>query len=48
MLGALADAPQDDELWTEEDEAAVKEARDEMDLGESAIPHEEIRREFGI
>jgi hypothetical protein len=48
MLQALANAPEDDEPWTEEDEAAVQEARDELARGEPTISHEEIKREFGI
>ncbi len=48
MLRALANAPEDDEPWTEEDEAAVREARDEVADGAKTISHEEMKRELGI
>lgn len=48
MLRALAKAPEDDEPWTEEEEEAVQEARDELAGGAPAISHEEIKGEFGI
>lgn len=45
---ALANAPEDDEPWTEEDERAVQEAEEELRHGAQPIPHEEIMREFGL
>ena len=44
---ALAQAPEDDEPVSEEEEAAVAEARAELDRGEF-IPHEEVKRRWGI
>jgi hypothetical protein len=44
----LDDAPLEDEEILPEEEAAVQEARDELDAGAELISHEEIKREFGI
>jgi len=46
LLKKLMDAPLDDEPVTEEEEALVAEAREELARGET-IAHEEIKREFG-
>jgi hypothetical protein len=43
----LRDAPVDDEPETEEERAAVAEARKDLAAGRVA-KHEQIRREFGI
>ena len=47
VLRALAEAPVDDEPVTEADRRALDEAWEEVRRGET-IPHEEIKREFGI
>lgn len=47
MLKALAKAPEDDEPWSAEDEAAVAEADADFAAGRT-VSHEEIKREFGI
>jgi predicted transcriptional regulator len=44
---AFRDAPEDDEPWTETDEAAVVEANTDFATGRM-VSHEEIKREFGI
>jgi hypothetical protein len=44
----LADAPLEDEEISAEEEAAVQEARDELDAGADLIAHEQIKREFGM
>lgn len=44
----LVDAPLEDEEISAEEEAAVQEARDELDAGADLIPHEQIKREFGM
>jgi len=41
-------APTEDEEISPEEEAAVREARDEVASGAPLISHEEIKREFGI
>jgi predicted transcriptional regulator len=45
-LAALRDAREDDEPFTAEDEAAVKEARDDFAAGRT-VPHEEMLRKHG-
>lgn len=47
MVVAFHDAPEDDEPWTEEDEAAVAEADAAFAAGRT-VSHEEIKRKFGI
>lgn len=47
VVAAFRDAPEDDEPWTEEDEAAVAEADADFAAGRT-VSHEEIKREFGI
>ena len=46
MLQALADAPEDDEPWTDEDEAATAEGRADIAAGRT-ISLEEILRKHG-
>jgi len=46
MLQALANAPEDDEPWTEEDEAAVAESRADVGAGRT-LSHEEMLRKHG-
>ncbi|MEX2528330.1 MAG: hypothetical protein WEA09_11890 [Gemmatimonadota bacterium] len=45
---ALANAPEDDEPWTEADERAVQEAEEDLRRGERPIPMEEVKRRLGI
>jgi hypothetical protein len=47
VVVAFREAPEDDEPWTAEDEAAVAEADADFAAGRT-ISHEEIVREFGI
>jgi hypothetical protein len=47
LLRAIANAPEDDEPWTDEDEAAVQESRDEIAAGVPLIPLEQVMRELG-
>jgi predicted transcriptional regulator len=47
VVVAFRDAPMDDEPWTDEDEAATKEADADFAAGRT-VTHEEIKREFGI
>ena len=46
MLQALANAPEDDEPWTEEDEAAVAESREDLAAGRT-LSHEEMLDRHG-
>lgn len=46
MLQALANAPEDDEPWTDEDEAAVAEGRADIAAGRT-VSLEEMLREHG-
>jgi hypothetical protein len=48
VLRALASAPDDDEPWTEADEAALAEVEADRAAGVPTISHEEIKREFDI
>ncbi len=41
-------APIDNEPETDEERAAVQEARDSIARGERGIPHEELRRKLGL
>lgn len=43
VLESLANAPEDDEPLTEEDERAIEEAREQVRRGE-VLTHEEVRR----
>lgn len=47
VVVAFCDAPEDDEPWTDEDEAAAAEGRADIEAGRT-VSHEEIKREFGI
>ncbi len=46
MLQALAHAPEDDEPWTDDDEAAVAETRAAVAAGRT-VSHEEMLRKHG-
>lgn len=46
MLQALANAPEDDEPWTDDDEAAVAESRADVAAG-LTLSHEEMLRKYG-
>lgn len=46
LLQPLADAPEDDEPWTDEHEAAVAESDAEFAAGKT-VSHEEMLRKFG-
>lgn len=48
LMRRLDNAPLEDEEISEEEEAAVQEARDELTSGARTIPHEQIKREFGL
>jgi hypothetical protein len=48
MIRRLDDAPPEDEEISAEEEAAVREARDEVAAGAPLVSQEEIKREFGI
>lgn len=45
VLAGFRDAPEDDEPWTEADEAAAQEAEEDP---APSIPLEQIKHEFGI
>lgn len=47
VVVAFREAPEDDEPWTEADEAAVAEADADFAAGRT-VSHEEIKRELGI
>jgi hypothetical protein len=44
---AITDAPEDDEPWTDGDEAAMAEVRADDAAGLPTIPFEEIKRKYG-
>lgn len=46
MLQAFASAPEDDEPWTDEDEASVAESRADLGAGHT-LSHEEMLRKHG-
>jgi predicted transcriptional regulator len=46
MLRALAKAPEDDEPWSAEDEAAIAEVAADVEAGRT-ISHEEMLRKHG-
>jgi hypothetical protein len=48
LLQAIANAPEDDEPWTDEDEAAVQESRDEIAAGVPLIPLEDVKRKYDL
>lgn len=47
VVKAFREAPEDDEPWTAEDDAAVAEADSDFAAGRT-VSHSEIKREFGI
>ena len=47
LLRAIANAPEDDEPWTDEDEAAMAEVRADDAAGVPTIPLEQVMRELG-
>jgi hypothetical protein len=47
VLKAARDAPLDDEPETDEERAAIEEARREVAEGK-LIPHDEVRRKLGL
>jgi len=48
MIAAFRDAPEDDEPWTDEDEAAMAEVRADEAAGVPTIPLEEIKAKYGL
>ena len=46
LLKAVARAPEDDEPWTDDDEAAVAESRADVAAGRT-LSHEEMLRKYG-
>lgn len=47
LLRAIAIAPEDDEPWTDEDEAAMAAVEADRAAGVPTIPFEEIKRKYG-
>ena len=47
VLRAFLEAPEDDELETEEERAAVAEGEEDFKAGR-IVSHEELKREFGL
>jgi predicted transcriptional regulator len=45
LLQAVANAPEDDEPWTDKDEGAVVESREDFATGRT-VSHEEILRKY--
>ncbi len=48
MIRRLGDAAPEDEEISDDEEAAVQEARDEVAAGTPLVSQDEIKREFGI
>jgi hypothetical protein len=48
MIRRFEDAAPEDEEISAEEEAAVREVRDEVRAGAPRVSHDEIKREFGI
>ncbi len=48
VIAAFRDAPEDDEPWTEEDEAAMAEVEADRAAGVPTIPFEEIKHKYGL
>jgi len=48
VVRAFRDAPEDDEPWSEEDEAALAEVEADRAAGVPSIPAGEIRRKHGL
>jgi hypothetical protein len=47
VIAAFRDAPEDDEPWTEQDEAAMAEVEADRAAGVPTISHEEMLRKYG-
>jgi hypothetical protein len=47
VIAAFRDAPEDDEPWTKEDEAAMAEVEADRAAGVPYIPLEQVMRELG-
>jgi hypothetical protein len=47
VIAAFRDAPEDDEPWTDEDDAAMAEVRADRASGAPTISHEEMLRKYG-
>jgi hypothetical protein len=47
LLRAIADAPEDDEPFTDDDEAAIVEVEADKAAGIPAIAFEEVQRKYG-
>ncbi len=48
VIAAFREAPEDDEPWTDEDEAAMAEVRADEAAGVPTIPFEEIKAKYGL
>ena len=48
VIAAFRDAPEDDEPWTDEDEAAMAEVRVDDAAGVPTIPFEGIKAKYGL
>ncbi len=48
VVAAFRDAVEDDEPWTDEDEAAMAEVRADQAAGAPSIPFEEIKAKYGL
>jgi len=48
VVRAFREAPEDDEPWSEEDEAALAEVEADRAAGVPSIPASEIRRKHGL
>lgn len=48
VIAVFREAPEDDEPWTEEDEAAIAEVEADRAAGVPDIPFEEIKRKYGL
>lgn len=48
VIAAFRDAPEDDEPWTEEDEAAMAEVRADEAAGVPTIPLADIKAKYGL
>lgn len=48
VIAAFRDATEDDEPWTEEDEAAMAEVEADRAAGVPDVPFEEIKRKYGL
>jgi hypothetical protein len=48
VVRAFRDAPEDDEPWTAEDEAAMAEVEADRAAGVPTIPLEELKHKYGL